>query len=297
MLSVLLPVYNYDIRKLIEDIRRQAREEKIEFEIVVIDDASTEDFCRINRSVRNLSNVCYSEEKNNLGRSGIRNKLARKAKFDNLLFIDCDSSIIRSDYIRNYIKYIGQTEVIYGGREYSKNMADEICKLHYIYGLNREQATAKQRSIEPNRSFQTNNFLIKKKVVTDIGFNEQIAGYGHEDTLFGYELKKRGITIMHIDNPIEHLGLESNEEFLRKTREGIENLNRILQFNGSEEKLAKDITILTYYKTLKKFRLKKAAQIFFYRFEHLLRKNLLGNNPKLFVFDLYKLGYLCSVNV
>ena len=91
--------------------------------------------------------------------------------------------------------------------------------LHWLHGLKREQSFAKDRNIQPNRSFKTNNFFIEKKVFNKVRFNENIQGYGHEDTLFGYELDKQNFTIFHIDNPVVHLGLESSEEFLRKTIE------------------------------------------------------------------------------
>jgi len=201
------------------------------------------------------------------------------------------------DYIANYLNYIGKFPVIYGGRLYvdDKSIATPY-KLHWLYGIKREQSPARIRNEEPNRSFQTNNFLISKQLIVDIGFNEKITGYGHEDTLFGYELKKRDIKILHIDNPVVHLGLEPGEEFLRKTREGIKNLKRIMRINGNEKKLVRDITILSYYKKVKQLGLDTAVQYFYKRYEHVLRRNLLGKKPNLLVFDLYKLGYLCSLN-
>jgi glycosyltransferase involved in cell wall biosynthesis len=297
MLSVLIPVFNYDTRELVEDIHQQAIMECSNFEIVVVDDASNEEYRLINRQLKTLPHVRYYEEKINLGRSKIRNKLAWLASFDNLLYLDCDSGICQKDFIKNYFDCIGKSPVIYGGRLYSND--DHIStsyKLHWLYGVKREQSPANIRSIEPNRSFQTNNFMIDKNLLLEIGFNEKITGYGHEDTLFGYELKKRHISIVHIENPVIHLGLESNEEFLRKTREGIKNLRRIMRINGNEKKLVRDITILAYYKKIEKLGLDKTVEFFYKRYEHILRRNLMGNNPNLIVFDLYKLGYLCSIN-
>ncbi len=296
MLSVLIPVFNYDVRELVKNIHKQANEENVEFEILVLDDGSEEKFRRINKVLAPLPNVKYQEEILNQGRSKIRNKLARLAKYDNLLFMDCDSGIVKPDYIKQYINAIDKSQVVYGGRLYAKNqLVKSTYKLHWLYGIKREQSSAKHRNMVPNRSFQTNNFLIKKQLLLDIGFNESISGYGHEDTLFGYELKKRNITILHIENPVLHLGLEQGEEFLRKTREGVKNLKRIMRINENEKKLVRDITILSYYKKIEKFRLEKPIEYFYKRYEHVLRKNLLGQNPNLLLLDLYKLGYLCSI--
>jgi glycosyltransferase involved in cell wall biosynthesis len=297
MLSVLIPVYNYDVRELVEEIHKQATQKRVNFEILVVDDASEQEYREINRQLFTLPNVSYSEEDVNLGRSKIRNKLANRAKYNNLLFMDCDSGIVKPDYISTYISHIGHSPVIYGGRLYDKTgNIHKHYRLHWLYGIKREQSPAHHRRVEPNRSFQTNNFLIDKDLLCSIGFNVKITGYGHEDTLFGYELKKRNISIEHIDNPVVHLGLEPGEEFLRKTREGIKNLKRIMRINGNEKRLIRDITILAYYKKIEKLGLNRPFEYFYKRYEHLLRRNLLSNKPNLFVFDLYKLGYLCSIN-
>jgi glycosyltransferase involved in cell wall biosynthesis len=297
MLSVLIPVYNYDVRELVEEIHKQASRERVNFEILVIDDASEQDYREINRQLLTLPHVLYTEENINLGRSKIRNKLAERAKYSNLLFMDCDSGIVNPDYVSTYISNIGRSPVVYGGRLYDKSIKINMpYKLHWLYGIKREQSPAHHRRVEPNRSFQTNNFLINKDLLCSIGFNVKITGYGHEDTLFGYELKKRNIAIEHIDNPVVHLGLEPGEEFLRKTREGIKNLKRIMRINGNEKRLIRDITILAYYNKIEKLGLNRPFEYFYKRYEHILRRNLLSSKPNLFVFDLYKLGYLCSIN-
>ena len=57
-------------------------------------------------------------------------------------------------------------------------------------------------------------------VLKDQGFNPLISGYGHEDTLFGFELEQNGIVIRHIDNPVLNAHLDSNTQFLYKTDAG-----------------------------------------------------------------------------
>lgn len=297
MLSILIPVFNFDVRNLIKELHYQAGYENIQFEIILLDDGSEEEYKSVNSGLGNLSNVLYREEPINLGRSKIRNKLATLATYENLLFMDCDSKITKSDYIKTYLGLANSHPVICGGTIYSnQSQIDTDQKLHWLHGLKREQWPAKVRNQEPNKSFHTNNFLISKQLLQSIGFNEKIIGYGHEDTLFGFELQKREMIIFHADNPVMHVGLESNEEFLRKTREGIKNLRRIIRFNNEEKKLEQEITILTYYNRLKLLRLTKPIEFFYKRYEHILRRNLLGQKPNLLVFDLYKLGYLCSIN-
>ncbi len=297
MLSVLVPVYNFDIRDLVKTLSNQADKSKIPFEIIVIDDASEIKFRRINKGIASYKGVIYSEEPENIGRSKIRNKLAELAKFENLLFLDCDSAVISDNFIINYIHNADKAPVIYGGTIYhSQDNLQPNLMLHWLHGVKREQTLAIERNSQPNRSFKTNNFFIKKEILKKVFFNENIKGYGHEDTLFGYELDKKDILIYHIDNPVVHLGLESSEEFLRKTREGIKNLKRIMKINGNEKRLVKDVTLLSYYKKIKNFGLEGFIRYIYSKIEYRLRKNLLSKNPNLFFFDLYKLGYLCSLN-
>ena len=63
-----------------------------------------------------------------------------------------------------------------------------------------------------------------------VKFDERITKYGHEDTLFGFELKKNNTQITHIDNPVINGNLETNEEFIEKTEEGLLNLLKIVEF-------------------------------------------------------------------
>ncbi len=297
MLSVLIPIYNYDVADLAATLSDQAVDLGIAFELVLVDDASHESFRQRNRLLSSLTGVKYSEEPENLGRSRIRNKLARMARFENLLFMDCDSAVIDPDYLKNYLETIGQAAVVYGGTLYTSNLLnpEDQRMLHWLHGVKREQSMASSRNQFPNRSFKTNNFFIRKEVFSQLSFSENIKGYGHEDTLFGFELEQHHFRVLHIDNPVVHLGLETNEEFLRKTREGITNLTRIMSINGNEKRLIRDITLLAYYHKIRNLRLDGVLKTIYSRYESRLRKNLLSSHPNLMLFDLYKLGYLCSI--
>jgi len=296
MLSVLIPVFNFDVCNLVQEISNQAVKAKVLFEILVIDDASHEDFKIINREITHCEGVTYIEEKKNLGRSKIRNKLADLSKYNNLLFLDCDSKIVKKNFLINYLRNIDSESVIYGGREYeSINPEDGKYKLHWLHGIKREQIPAIVRAEVPNKSFMTNNFIISKKAFNKVRFNELIKGYGHEDTLFGYDLAAVNIVVNHIDNPVIHLGLESNEEFLRKTQEGIKNLKKIMNINGNTKSLIKDITLLAFYNSIKNLGLSKFISYIYSKNENRLRKNLMSNSPNLILFDFYKLGFLCSL--
>ena len=90
MISILIPCYNYSVNKLVQNIHIQTEIEKINYEIICAEDGSTKLFT--NSKIKKLKNVRYIINKENIGRSKIRNYLAKKAKYNWLLFIDCDST-------------------------------------------------------------------------------------------------------------------------------------------------------------------------------------------------------------
>lgn len=287
MLSILIPIYNFDVRQLVGDLHQQCELAGVGYEIVCFDDGSTTEFKLKNRAIWKLSNLLYQEVPQNMGRSAIRNALGKAARFDQLLFMDCDSRVVSPDFIQKYLSHAAPDRLVYGGRCYADTLpADTALRFHWLYGREREQRTAAERSRAPYHSFMTNNFLIPKNLFLDILFDETLRQYGHEDTLFGMELAKRQVPILHIDNPLEHIGLEPVSVFLAKTEQGIENLVR-LTHDGTPI----NTRLLTAYKHYPKwilFVLKKISPLF----KSLITKQLNSKTPFLLLFDLLKLSEL-----
>ena len=101
-LSILIPCFNWNVYQLISNLATQCQKEYNPdcYEIICVEDGST---CLFeNNKITQLKNVQHQVLKNNIGRASIRNLLAKKAKFEWLLFIDCDSKIIKQDFIKNY---------------------------------------------------------------------------------------------------------------------------------------------------------------------------------------------------
>jgi hypothetical protein len=177
---------------------------------------------------------------------------------------------------------------------YEKELKDASFSLRWKYGHHRESCSAAQREKYPNTGFRTNNFLIDRNIFNDITFNEEITEYGHEDTLFGTDLKAIGIVVRHIDNPLIHLGLEDNRTFLKKTEISLTNLNWIEQ-HLKEKNIPSEhyFRIIRTRNILKKIHLYKFTVFFFKIFRSVLRKNLCGKHPNLLLFDFYRLGFFC----
>ncbi len=288
MLSILIPVYNFDIRKFISQLCEQAEKEDITYEIIVADDNSDKYFAEINKEIENLPNVKYILLDKNIGRSKIRNFLAEKAKYEYLLFADCDMLISGKNFIRNYLKSIKKNDVIIGGIEYQTNKPGNSDKyLRWHYGRKREALPPQIRNKKPYSSFMSGNFLIPAEIFNKIKFNENITEYGHEDTLFGIELKRRNFKILHIDNVLMHIGLEDAAIFINKTKISIKNLIYISEKYKYPE-FYENIKLLKVRKKLKF--LKPVIFTVFKISEKMILKNLYGKKPSLILFDLFKIG-------
>lgn len=288
MLSICIPVYNFNISPLVNELTNQAKSVQIPFEIIVIDDCSQR-FKDENRAT--CENQLYIELEENVGRSKIRNLFLQYAKYDYLLFLDCDSLVENPLFLSNYVAAIKENpSVVCGGRIYDNVQPGKEQLLSWKYGVEKESKTAEVRKEAPNKSFMTNNFLIAKKVLEEIKFDERITKYGHEDTLFGFSLKKKNIAVMHIENPVLNGDVEENTAFLNKTREGVINLIQILKYMDCDPELIEDISILRFYKKVQK-------NDGFINFGFLFLKpfivyRLRTGKVNLKLFDFYKLGTL-----
>ncbi|MCR9101183.1 MAG: glycosyltransferase family 2 protein [bacterium] len=290
-LSILIPVYNHDVRPLVEALRQQADALEWDVEILCWDDASLPEFQSINAPLGQLPGVTYRLMPENLGRSRIRNRLAEAAQYGYLLFMDGDSEVARADYLELYRLRCTPERLLYGGRIYQPAPPEAAeLRFHWHYGSSREVQRAEERQKQPYHSFMTNNFLIPKALFAPIQFDERLLQYGHEDTLFGLELRRRGIPILHLDNPLIHAGLEPAGVFLRKSEQAIENLAFLYQEGSLQE-----TRLLRAYERLDGWKAAGIASYLLRQALPMLKRHLLNaNTPNLRAFDLYKLGVLLS---
>jgi GT2 family glycosyltransferase len=294
MLSICIPVYNFNVVRLVTELHNQASLLQINFEIICIDDFSELNFKHQNKPITGLSQVNYIELNENIGRSKIRNLFLKHALYDYLLFLDCDAGIISENFVKNYIDAVHLFgDVICGGLCYQENKPPKDFVLRWKYGQRREVLSLQKRLENPYRSFKTINFLIKKDVFTKILFDERIKEYGHEDTWFGYQLKKNGVQIKHINNPVLHTQLETNEQFILKTEQSIENLIRINNMANDSE-FEESIALLQTYRKLKSIKIVFFVEIVCWIFKPAIRKLLVSGVENQALFAFYKLALLLN---
>ncbi len=293
MISVCIPIYNCDVRKLVTELHRQTESLPGFFELLLIDDASEEFYRKKNRNLSSLKNVVYEELPGNIGRSAIRNLLAKKARSRYLLFMDCDAETDNTRFIENYLSYCRPGIVCCGGRKNTESSPGREYMLRWYYSVKREEVPAAIRNKNPNKSFLTFNFLIDKQLFDHLSFDEKIKGYGHEDTLFGIELSEFGIKIEHIDNPLVNTNLDTTEVYIQKTEQSIRNLPEIRERIENKKAFTDSVKLVRMGQKISDWKLTSFVAFFFRISRKRLVAQLNSRHPNLLLFDLYKLGYFC----
>lgn len=287
MITICIPIYNFDVSSLVQKLSEQITQ--VNAEIIIIDDCSFPKYLILNEKI--CSQHTYIKLPINVGRSKIRNQFLKHSKFEHLLFLDCDSKINSKKYISNYINFIenNKYDVIFGGRVYPNDCSNRNYMLSWKYGVLTESKSAKTRGLNSYKSFMSNNFLITKKVFNKVKFDERLTKYGHEDTLFSYTIKNNGLQITHIENPVLNGDIEDNTTFLRKTEIGISNLHLILE-NQKSNDFFKHIALIHFYERIKAKKLENIAYYIFTLCKPILRFTLVKGYINLKLFSFYKLG-------
>ena len=183
-LSILIPVYNGDCRSQVEALSRLAEGiDGLSYEIIVADDGSTDRSCAERcREVERWPHCRFIDRGVNSGRAAIRNFLAREARYEWMLFMDAEMSVVSERYLLDYLED-DFTDVAYGGYVVGEG---ERSNLRYIYEKDCEpQHRAEERRKRPFMHFHTGNFMVRRDIMLAYPFDERFRHYGYEDVLWG----------------------------------------------------------------------------------------------------------------
>ena len=292
-LSILIPCYNWNVYEFINKLHILCQNEDAlnQFEIICIEDASPILFS--NQEINDLQHVKYEKLKKNIGRSRIRNLMAKKAQHEWLLFIDADSKTSDDLFIKKYIQAIQHNNtyektIFYGGTLYLKKQPEKDKILHWKYGTKIESKRKKE-------SFSSHHFLMQKKIfstkeIKKVEFNESISSYGYEDVLFIIENQLKPV---YIENNLYHLGLKNTGKFISDTESALKNL---IYHSKKNRGVNTKIKILEIARLLSTFYLNKIMILFFRIFKNTITKNLYSSRPSILLLQCYKLGYFLTEN-
>ncbi len=294
ILIVCVPIYNFPVEELANSLQQEIQENQLPVGLLFIDDCSDTSIQKKHKKYFNDSKN-YIELPKNIGRAKIRNLFLQHTSTPYLLFLDGDSKITTPHFLQAYLQQIeNDCLVVCGGRIYPNQCPSQQQKLSWKYGILKESKTANQRQQNPNKSFMTNNFLVKRTILENIPFDERLSKYGHEDTLFGYQLYKHKIQIKHIENPVLNGDIETNKEFLHKTQQGLLNLIKIK--NNTEPDFTEFVSLLTFYHKLNQYKLTIPILYLYKISSSAIQKLLISGHISIPLFNFYKLGFFLQHN-
>ncbi len=292
MLSVLIPTLRYDPSELVATLHHQLVQNRIPFEIRVSDDAPDSPMGEVHARLMKRFPECRAVIRpSNLGAFGNRMALANEAAYDRLLYIDEDA-VVTDGFIKRYQTHIEKKgNVVLGGASFSSTPpSSPLLHLRWKVGVKRESTKAALRQQNPYAGFITCNFIIDAEVMKNLPKHPEVIGYGHEDTMMGYDLRYAFVPLTHIDNPIGHAQLDDAQVFLQKTRTAIANLARLI----TAGKIDEDVTLYKYYRKLQTSGTTRILASYVTRNNAQMCARLSRANPPLRVYDLYKLGWLSA---
>ncbi len=198
----------------------------------------------------------------------------------------------KNNFLKHYFEAINEkTDLIFGGITYEENKPETSKMLRWKYGMHRESLSLETRKKRPILSINSGAFLIKKSLFLKINTEWTANNYGL-DILFKQLLIKNNAHVSHIENPVLHLGLESNRAFLKKSLYAIETMVAL----EKKDLISSDYTALQKsYLKLKKWKMTDAFKNVVSKFQQTIEKNLNSENPNLRLFDIYKLNHYISL--
>ncbi len=200
-ISVIIPTYNRAeiLKKCLEKL---AQQQGVEFEVVVVDDGSTDDTKAVVKSLISSGAIGESrlqyvwQKKSHQGVA--RNRGVGMAKGDIILFIG-DDIFVEPEFLMKHhdrhAEYPDENVVVLGFttwdptlriNSYMRFLEDSGWQFGYRF--------LKPKMIgrtDPYKFFYTSNISLKKSFFEKEKFNEDFAFYGWEDIELGYRLWKR----------------------------------------------------------------------------------------------------------
>jgi glycosyltransferase involved in cell wall biosynthesis len=239
-LSILVPFRNEDCEPLIASLLQAADALGADVEVVVADDCADDPAVRYRLQAR-LTDAdvpgAVLIAARNLGRSAIRNALARIARAEYLLFIDAGMEVPGPHYLKTYLTLCEELKpgMVFGGYAATEVMLRRADALAAYEFLNNQCRSAAVRRERPWQYSYAGNLLLHRRVAAACPFDEAFGGWGWEDVEVGIRVARR-FTIEHIDNPVFRTDLPSAPELCCRFEESAGNFARTLLLHPNEMK-------------------------------------------------------------
>lgn len=229
-LSVLVPYYHDDPSELMADLLAQS---DADIEVLFYDDGTGDAALnsRIGADVarRSEAMTLMIAEKNR-GRSAARNALQTAARGDWVLFLDADMRPVSGDFLAQYKTAIAadNCDIIFGGFTVPDSAETPQQDLHRALSHVSDCLPLAQRKAAGAQFVASSNLCVRKSVLAAEAFDPGFTGWGWEDSEWAARAASR-FTLVHIDNPALHLGLETDNTLLSRFKNSAQNYIRFTQ--------------------------------------------------------------------
>ena len=287
MLSILIPTYNQKVTTLVTALARQAEATGVPYEIIVRDDAST-----IDTNPKTVINtIQFRKNQENQGRTATRLLLAEEARFNHLLFLDSDVRLVKDDFVATYLN-LTEKPVVYGGIIYTRETYTPECSLRWHFGNERESLTAEKRNKTPYKVLISSNIFVQKSFFLELSARFRESRYG-QDLIMGAYFKSLQVPVTHINNQVEHMGLESNETFLRKARDAA---GTVYASYENKEFRTYASSLINEFDTWRRFGISRPLALLYKKGHKTAERILSKESPSMFLFDMYRLAYVSHLH-
>jgi len=181
--SIIIPTYNrwWILEKSLEALFNQSYP-KDKYEIILIDDGSTDDTKTMIDSLSPRCKFKYLRNEKRMGIPRTRNRGIRQAKGKYIIFADSDV-VATPDFIKQHMNYHKKyQDVIVNG---------ELIRVPSFKQIEKKRKSIFDLSLSP---FDTANVSVARKHLLKVGgFDEDLLAYGWQDLELGYRLRKAGL--------------------------------------------------------------------------------------------------------
>lgn len=209
-LSIIMPSYNRarDLQRTLKAYERQWGTGS--FEIIVVDDASTDDTSSVLKSyIPQRFSLRAERMERNMGQGQARNLAIPLAKAPLVMFVG-DDILPEPGFVEGHLAahrcYPGEEAAILGRINWPQDLPRNTLMKH-IDGIGAQQFSFYYLKPEQEydfRHFYTSNISLKRALLhrLDAWFDPAFTMYGYEDAELGYRLSKLGMRIRYSDVPV-----------------------------------------------------------------------------------------------
>ncbi|MFC5343235.1 glycosyltransferase family 2 protein [Brevundimonas staleyi] len=230
--SVLIPFLRDDPSELLQLLDEEAASVAGAVEIVVMDDGTNDPdlTARLQAQIKAMALPArLITLTKNEGRSKGRNRLADSARGGSLLFLDSDMRPDHRRFLWTWADLVAREDpaVAFGGFSLLQAPTDARFSVHRSMALKSDCVPYQERARTPEKYVFTSNLLVRRDVFEAETFDAEFSGWGWEDVEWAMRVSRR-FTVVHVDNPATHMGLDTVEALAGKYEQSAGNFARVV---------------------------------------------------------------------